>query len=114
MNHEKAISLMEVNIRKLLESIRPPTHVREEIDISYTFQNNTLELFEIRPRWDKKGEKIRSPFAKTRLIKSQGIWKIYWMRASGKWVLYEPDPEVKDISNFFEIVRGDKHHCFFG
>ena len=27
------------------------------------------------------------------------------MRASGKWELYEPFPEVKDIHGFFVIVK---------
>jgi hypothetical protein len=114
MNQEKTINLMEDKIQKLLESIKPPTHIREMVDIGYVFQNNTLELFEIRPRWDKKDERIKESFAKTRLIKSQNIWKIYWMRASGKWMLYEPNPEVKDIADFFKIVKEDLHHCFFG
>ena len=114
MTNEKTINLLEATINKSVEAMRPPVHIRNELDIGYNFLNNTLELFEIRPRWDKKEEYIHSPFAKTKFIKSQGIWKVYWMRASGKWELYEPFPEVKDISDFFEIVKEDKHACFFG
>ncbi len=114
MTSEKTIYFLDAKIKKLVESMRPPVHIRNELDIGYSFQNNTLELFEIRPRWDKKDELIQSPFAKTKLIKSQGIWKIYWMRASGKWERYGPNSEVKDVSDFFEIVKEDKHTCFFG
>lgn len=114
MDHDKNINLLEVRIQKLIETMRPPVHMRDELDIGYSFRNNTLELFEIRPRWDKKDEKINSPFAKTKFIKSRGIWQIYWLRANGKWVSYDPNPEVNDIVGFFEIVKEDKHSCFFG
>lgn len=114
MSSEKTINLIEASIKKMIEEMRPPAHIRDDLDIGYSFQNNTLELFEIRPIWDNMKEKIQSPFSKTKYIKSKGIWRIYWMRASGKWELYEPDPEVKDISDFFVIVKEDKHACFFG
>ncbi len=114
MTSEKTINLLDATIKKAVEAMRPPVHIRNKVDIGYNFQDYTLELFEIIPRWDKKDELIQSPFAKTKFIKSQGIWKIYWMRASGKWERYEPSPEVKDVSDFFEVVKEDKHACFFG
>jgi len=114
MTNEKTIDFHEAIIKQKVEEMRPPVHIREELDIGYTFEKNTVELFEIRPRWDKRDEQIHSKFAKSRFIKSQGIWKIYWMRASGKWELYEPFPEVKDVGEFFAVVKEDKHSCFFG
>lgn len=114
MATDDTIDFHDALIKQMVEEMRPPVHIRKEIDIGYTFENNTLVLLEFRPRWDKPEEKIKSEFAKTRFIKSQGIWKIYWMRASGKWELYEPNPEVKDIHSFFAIVKEDKYSCFFG
>ena len=114
MTSEKTINLLEERIEMLVDSMRPPVHIRNELDIGYSFHNCTLELYEIRPRWDEKDELIHSSFARTKLIKSRGIWKIYWMRASRKWERYEPNSEVKDVSDFFEIVKEDKHSCFFG
>ncbi|MFZ5430428.1 MAG: DUF3024 domain-containing protein [Bacteroidota bacterium] len=37
---------------------------------------------------------MNSPIAKARFIASRNIWKVYWMRASGKWETYKPEPEV--------------------
>lgn len=36
-------------IRGFIEKIRPPAHIRDQVDIDYTFQNRVLEIFEIRP-----------------------------------------------------------------
>ncbi len=108
------INLVEIQIKEFVESIRPPVDIREKVDIGYKFQQNTLELFEIRPKWDNQNEKIQSSFAKTRYVKTQEHWKIYWMRASGKWESYQPNSEVKTINDFFEVISEDKHGCFFG
>ena len=110
----RLINFNESIIKKLIETIRPPIEARDQVDIDYKFENNTLEIFEIRPRWDNKEEKVQTPIVKTKLIKSRGIWKNYWMRASGKWESYEPNPEVDDLSNFFEILKEDKYGCFWG
>jgi len=111
---DKTINLIETQIKKFIESIRPPVEIRDKVDYGYIFEQNTLELYEIRPKWDNQDEKIKSPFAKTRFVKIQGIWKIYWMRASGKWESYEPNSEVKSINDFFKVIIEDKFGCFFG
>lgn len=111
---DKTIDLVDFQIKEFVESLRPPMDLREQLDIGYRFQKNTLELFEIRPKWDKPEEKIEVAIAKTKFVKCQGIWKIYWVRASGEWKLYEPMSEVNSIHDFFEIINKDTHGCFFG
>lgn len=113
-NKDNTIHIIEIQIKKLVESIRPPVELRDELDIGYDFQQNTLELFEIRPKWDNKDEIIHSPIAKSRFIKVHGIWKVYWMRANGRWESYQPHPEVKSIDGFFALIQEDKYGCFFG
>ena len=108
------INIIEKQIQKFIDEIRPPAEIRDKVDIGYKFQDNSLEIFEIRPRWDDKKEKIHSPVAKTKFVKSRGVWIVYWMRASGKWERYKPDPEVNELSIFFDVLKTDKHGCFWG
>lgn len=102
------------SIQKEFELIRPPEHIRKELDLSFTFENNILILFEVRPSWDDESVIHQSPFVKARYYKSRNIWQLYWMRASLKWELYDPKPEVKTIKNLFKTIREDKYGCFFG
>ena len=113
-NSELSFSLLEHEIKKLTEELRPATTIRDKLDIGYKFQNQTLEIFEIRPRWDDSSIINNHPFAKAKFIKSKSIWRIYWLRANLKWELYEIVPEVKRISEFFKIIREDKYHVFKG
>ena len=108
------IDLFEKQIRKFIEARRPPVEIREKVDLGYSFSDLTLEIFEIRPLWNDPDEKINSPVAKARFIKSRNLWKIYWRRASGKWEAYEPEPEVKLLADFFKVLNEDKYGCFCG
>ena len=106
--------ILEQEIKQFIKEIRPPMEIRNKLDIGFTFINNSLEIFEIRPRWDDPSIIINSSVSKTKFIKSKNIWKIYWKRASGKWVLYDPQPQVRTLSEFFQILRNDDSHCFCG
>jgi hypothetical protein len=94
-------------IQKEVELIRPPEHIRKELDYSFTFENNILMLVEVRPHWNDKSVMQESPFVKARYYKSRNTWQLYWMRGTLKWELYEPKPE-------FKTIREDKYCCFFG
>lgn len=106
--------ILEKEIKGFIDSIRPPIEMRDKLDIGFSFQNNILEIFEIRPRWDCPNIIINSPVAKTQFIKSRNIWKIFWMRANGNWESYPPKSEVKDLSDFFQILQEDENGCFWG
>jgi hypothetical protein len=106
--------LVESMIKQFVEDLRPPVEIREELDIVYTYANQTLEIGELRPRWDKPQLKTITPVAKATFVKSRDIWKVYWKRASGKWDPYTPKPEVKHLDAFFKLLKEDKHHCFWG
>ena len=108
------LSIFGSIIKENVENMRPPEHIREQLDIGYTFENNTLEIFEIRPQWNDPSKIQHSPFVKARYIKSKNIWKIYWLRGNLKWYPYDPHPETDSPTSLFEIINKDEHHCFKG
>lgn len=108
------INFIEKQIELSVEQLRPPKEIRNQLDIGFIFSNNVLEIFEIRPKWDDESKNIHTPVAKCKYIKTQECWKIYWMRANGKWEAYPPNPETKTILGFFEILKEDKNSCFWG
>jgi len=69
-------------------------------------------LVEKRPPWDSSpGDWTRLQVAKIIYNKSGDVWKLYWMRASGKWNLYE---ECESLGNVIETIRTDPRGCFWG
>ena len=93
---------------------RPPAHIRDQVDLSFRLTDQSVELFEIRPRWDDHTKKIEESIAKARYLKSRKRWLFYWKRADLKWHKYPPQPEVRTIEAFLALVEEDKHACFYG
>jgi hypothetical protein len=110
----ETINFEDKIIANYIESVRPPVELRKKIDLGYSFTNNEIIFFEIMPHWNDETKVHQSPFVKAKYVKSRKIWKIYWMRANGKWELYEPNPIVHSITSFIEIVEEDEHGCFRG
>lgn len=92
---------------------RPPENVREEVDLNYTIEKQSVVIFETRKMF-QRDEMVNIPIAKATFIIKENKWKLYWQRADLKWHLYEPNKEVKTIKSFIRIVDEDKFGCFWG
>ena len=97
-----------------IEKRRPPPHVRPKLDLGFRIAGQSVELFEVRPRYDKPSEKLEHAFAKATYVKAQDAWRVFWQRADLKWHRYDPAPEVPSLEDFLALVQEDKHACFFG
>ena len=93
---------------------RPPAHLRDQVDLSFRFDGRSVEIFEIRPRWNKPAERIEEAIAKARYVKARDRWLVYWQRADLKWHKYDPMPEVRTVDAFLRVVDDDEYACFFG
>jgi hypothetical protein len=107
------VDVIEV-MENYVAGIRPPEHIREKVDISYKIDNQSIILYEIRPAFTRPGQKVELFYAKATYVKSTDKWKVYWMRASGKWNVYDPMPEVGSLKDFVGLVEEDAYHCFKG
>ena len=109
------IDINESTIKNYVESLRPENlEIRSQLDFGYSYDGKFAILYEIRPVWDNPKKTQHIEFAKIRFYKSRQIWNLYWMRASGKWELYEPFPESTHLEQIIEIIKEDKHSCFYG
>ena len=111
---EFEIKRVEKIMNDYLTRTRPPVHIRDQLDIGYRIENQSVELFEIRPAFRDPSQKIEHAIAKATYVKRGGICKIYWMRADLKWHRYEPVPEVANLPEFLAIIEEDQHGCFYG
>jgi hypothetical protein len=105
---------IEKIVREYVEKHRPPAHIRDKVDLSFRVKGQSVEIFEIRPRWNDPTERIEESVAKATYVKSKHNWKIFWQRADLKWHRYDPVPEVKTIEQFLDVVEKDQYSCFFG
>jgi hypothetical protein len=106
--------MIEAVLAAFVERRRPPVHLREKLDWGFRIDNQSVEIFAVRPRHDDKKRKVQEPLAKATYVKTAKNWNVYWMRADLKWHSYGPAKTVKDIEGFIELVDEDKHNCFLG
>ncbi len=110
---------LDINYRKVeayTDQIRPSHEIRKDLDFGFTANGSNFELYEIRPVWKSTTPDNfqRLPYAKVKYVKSQKIWKLYWMCASGKWQSYEPMPTSSEIDSLIAAIKEDLHGCFYG
>ena len=118
MGITKLLCSMEINeilVRKFVHEARPKDEaVRALLDVGYSYTPPIIEIFELRPEFKNPENILKLPFAKIRYYKLQNVWKLYWMRASGRWELYEPHPQDTYLDNILEIIKTDAYGCFRG
>ncbi|MCK5912804.1 MAG: DUF3024 domain-containing protein, partial [Desulfuromusa sp.] len=97
---EFEIKRYEKIVGQYIEKRRPPAHVRDQVDLAFRVEGQSVVIFEIREIWNNPEKKVESPIAKATYIKKTNSWKVYWQRADLKWHGYEPAPEAKTIEVF--------------
>ncbi|MEN4903162.1 DUF3024 domain-containing protein [Luteimonas sp. TWI1416] len=112
---EFEIHRVERLLAGLVERKRPPPHLRPQLDLAWRREGHRFEVFEVRARWQgAPGETIENPVARTTWVKSRRLWRLYWMRADGKWHRYDPLPEARTLEAVLEEIEADRFGCFWG
>ena len=105
---------VEATLAAFIREQRPPVHIRPQLDYTYVISGQSVELQEIRPRWNDPTQQLIISFAKATFIKTREVWRVYWKRADLKWHRYEPAATVATLEQFLAIVSHDEHACFYG
>jgi len=104
---------------KVIEEIlwsrrRPPLHLRDKVREGQRFKDRSIELFFVRPRFERPKEEVEESIVKLRHLPGLGVWRIFWKRGNGKWYRYPECPEVVSLAKALKVVDEDANGCFFG
>jgi len=95
-----------------IERIRPKDeNIRKQLDLAFRVEGQSVYLFEIRP--DMRGRIMTHDVAKLTFVRTENVWKVYWMRANLKWYPYETT-NLKTIAGVVKTVETDTFGCFWG
>ena len=101
-------------VRAFIEGRRPAPHIRGQVDLGFRVVDQSIEIFEVRPRWNQPEVRQERPVAKATYVKANSVWRVFWQRRDLKWHRYDPAPEVGSLETFLNIVNKDEHGCFWG
>ena len=109
----KTVDIIEI-MENYIEKVRPPEAIRNQLDIGYKIEDQSIVLVEIRPIWNNPSEIREYAYAKATFVKSKNVWKIFWMPGNLKWFSFKLVPEVRTLKEFLKIIDEDKMGCFKG
>jgi hypothetical protein len=67
---------------------RPPMHLRDKAREGQRFTDKTIELFIVRPVFNRPGEHTEESIARIQHMSRLRVWRIFWRRAEGNWHRY--------------------------
>ncbi len=93
---------------------RVPERFRDQVRLVYGIEGHNVYIRESRPRLLDPSDWTSMDIAKLRYIKTSNEWRLYWKRASGKWLLYDPAKGSTSLEALIGEVAADAYGCFFG
>jgi len=86
----------------------------DQLRLDYEIDRQSVVVFEERPDWRDATERMRTPVARLRFVRTTGVWTLYWMRADLKWHRYEPAESTADLASLVDVIDRDEYSAFFG
>ncbi|HUR46418.1 MAG TPA: DUF3024 domain-containing protein [Candidatus Saccharimonadales bacterium] len=112
---DKEIAEHTALIEKLFWSRhRPPVHMRDQIREGQRFAGHRIDLFFVRPVYNRPGEQVEESIARLQYVRTSEVWRLFWKRGGLKWCAYPPHPEVESLAAALRIIDQDELQCFFG
>ncbi|MEY0663864.1 DUF3024 domain-containing protein [Providencia rettgeri] len=93
-----------------MEKRRPAPFIRDEIDLIYEIQDQSVIIKEIR---NIMGRTIESPIAKITFNRTQKGWKLFAKNRNDEWEGMFKDL-IPTFSDAIKVVEDDARGCFFG
>jgi hypothetical protein len=93
---------------------RPPPHLRDQVREGQRFTDQAIELFLVRPAFQRPGEHTEESIARIQHLPRLRVWRIFWKRADGNWHRYQPCSEVPLLTEALRVIDEDANGCFFG
>lgn len=99
-------------VEAFVKSGCPTPYLCDQVNFTYRIDGNTVKLFLISHAWQRDtGELTDLPVVKMTYVRSLNAWKLYWRRRNLKWECYDT---VCSLAEALELVREDRHGCFWG
>lgn len=116
---EMEIARYQKLLKEFMEQYGPQPEIRHKLRWDHQVEDQSVVLYEVRPRFvvpgiptRSKEPFTRSAFAKATYVKKDKTWKVYWRRASGKFERYPLYPTARPLEDFLVFVLADENRCF--
>ena len=92
---------------------RVPLQIRNELELRFRFEGNSVVLYERRPAWNRLGEWTESAVAKFRYFVGRQEWVLYWRDRYGRWKQYDLIGPSRVFEDFLSEIDEDPTGIFW-
>jgi hypothetical protein len=93
---------------------RSPAHLKDKLRLEYSVKGHEVVIVERRPRWDNPKERMESPVAKLKFIRSANKRRLHWQWADLKWHEYPGRSSSDRLGDPVREIDDDPLACCFG
>ena len=93
---------------------KAPHHISDRFRVEFEIRGGEVKLFESRPDMLDRGRWVPHKVARFRKNVESNLWQLYYSDRKGRWRLFEPFPEDKDIEKLLDEVEKDSSGSFWG
>ena len=104
-------------VSKLLNSYcdqRIPRQIRDELELRFRFEGNSIILYERRPAWNRPGEWTESVVAKFRYFVGRHEWVLYCRERHERWKRYDLIGASRVFEDLLSEIDDDPTGIFWG
>ena len=91
-----------------------PSHVRDQVQLRFGFDGNSVILHEYRPPWDGRGDWNEIPVAKFRYFVGRQEWALYSRDRNLRWRSYDLIAPSAVFEDLLTEVEADPTGIFWG
>ncbi|HDU8609743.1 TPA: DUF3024 domain-containing protein [Morganella morganii] len=95
-----------------MEKRRPPKHIRDEHDLQYRIEDDSVIIFEVRQLSWSTG-RAEEMLAKITNNRNSNSWSLFWSTDNNEWRHYD-GRMIGSFSDAIKIIDEDEEHRFFG
>jgi frataxin-like iron-binding protein CyaY len=92
-----------------------PDNIRDQLRLTYTFEDNSFILLEERPPIDSNSDVwLADPVAKFVYKKAEKLWHLLWLGQDLQWHDFSPPERSSEFSRLLDKVDEDVTAIFWG
>ncbi|OBU07098.1 DUF3024 domain-containing protein [Morganella psychrotolerans] len=95
-----------------MEKYRPPKHIRDEHDLQYRIEDDSVVIFDVRQLAWSSGT-VEEMLAKITINRVSNSWSLFWSTENNEWRHYDAKM-IGSFSDAIKIIDEDATHRFFG
>ena len=86
----------------------------DQLRLDYEVDRQNVVVFEERPDWRDATQRMRTPVAKLRFVRTTGAWTLYCSDSNSRWHVYELAEPTADLGELIDAIDMDRTGIFWG